>query len=107
MEEVRKTTDILIDDDDLDWDEWVAMSDAQHDAILDREMAEYSRWFNSLTTLQQYRHRRRRGLATCKSWRKTIGKLDLQVFRDHLRTSQRLLLKARVDLYHGVRGSIQ
>jgi hypothetical protein len=95
------------DDDELDWDEWMSMSDAQHDAILDREMAAYSKWFSALTPLQQYRHRRRRGVETCLRWRSTIGRFDLPVFREHLRTSQRLLLKARADFYHGTQGSIQ
>jgi hypothetical protein len=95
------------DDDELDWDEWMSMSDAEHEAILDREMAEYSQWFNALTPLQQYRHRRQRGVRTCLGWRRIIRKLDLQVIRDHLRTSQRLLLKMRADFYHGVQGGVQ
>jgi hypothetical protein len=94
----------MADDDDLDWDEWMELSDAQQEAIFDREMAEYSRRFNALTPLAQYRYRRRRGLETCLGWRRRIRAIDIPTFHERLHISQRLLLKARADFYHGTRG---
>lgn len=93
--------------EDDDWDEWIALSDDQQDAIMAREMAEHVKWFNALTPLQQYRSRRRRSLETCAGWRRHIKALDLPVLREYLRATQRSLLKARVDFFHGVRGGVQ
>ncbi|HET8636019.1 MAG TPA: hypothetical protein VFL96_04135 [Acidobacteriaceae bacterium] len=91
-------------DDDLFWEEWLSLSDAQRDAIVDREMAEYSRWFSTLTPIQQYRHRRKRNLETCLGWRRTLRRMDIPVIREHLRRTQRLLLKLRAEFYYGVKG---
>lgn len=95
------------DDDGVDLEEWDAMSDEQQEAELSRQMDRYAEWYNTLTPLQQYRHRRRRGLRTCLGWRRSIKRMDAPIFREHLHTSQRLLLKMRADYFHGVQGGIQ
>jgi len=91
--------------DDDEWEAWLALSDAQQDAIVEREMRAYMQWFESLTPLQQYRHCRKRAVDTCLRWRKVIRQLDLPVFHTQLRASQRSLLRVRVGFYHGTKGS--
>jgi hypothetical protein len=82
-------------DDDIDMDEWMQMSDAEHDAVLEREMRIYYEWWDSLTPLQQYRHSRRRALEGCLVWRQSIGIFG-EGMREYLRQRQIRLVKLRV-----------
>lgn len=45
--------------EDLDWEEWLKLTEAQQDAIVAREMATYQRWLDGLTVRQQVAHHRR------------------------------------------------
>ncbi len=86
-------------DDDLDWDEWMEMSDAEHEAILAREMRLYNEWWDSLTPLQQYRRSRATALEGCLIWRKTIRQFNAgpgDFFWEQLRQRQLRLVKLRV-----------
>jgi hypothetical protein len=42
-------------DDDVAMEEWMAKTDAQREAEINREMDKYDRWYNSLTVQQQIR----------------------------------------------------
>jgi hypothetical protein len=45
-------------DDDMEWDEWMAMTDAQRDATERRVMGEYRRFIDAMTPAQYYRYQR-------------------------------------------------
>jgi hypothetical protein len=84
-------------DDDLDWDEWMEMTDAQQEAALEREMQLYNEWWDSLTPLEQYRHSRRSAVEGCLVWRKSMRALGGGDFlREYLRQRQLRLVKLRV-----------
>lgn len=82
-------------DDDLDWDEWMQMTDAQQDAALEREMQIYNEWWDSLTPLEQYRSSRRTTLEGCLVYRKAMRSLG-DFMREYLRQRQIRLVKLRV-----------
>lgn len=87
---------------ELDWDEWMEMTDEQQEALLAREMAAYNRRFDGLTRRQQIAHCRRGALDSCMAWRKILKRMDLDCFRDHLRSAQIRLLKIRAWRATGV-----
>lgn len=84
-----------MDDDDLDWEEWMEMSDAQHDAILERTMREYSQWLDRLTLKQRVAHHRKNALRGCLTWRKLMREHGLDFAVTYLRERQISLLKLR------------
>lgn len=103
---------MIDEDDDLDWDLWMEMTDAEHDAILARETRRYNEWWDSLTPLQQYRSSRRgaarRGaLEGCLTWRKSIAWMGAAnepggFFDEQLRNRQKRLVKLRIWRTTGV-----
>ena len=58
------------DDDDLDWEEWMSMTDAQQDAVVERENRELARATDRMTPAQLYASMRRNWLENCLSWRR-------------------------------------
>ncbi|MCP1852754.1 MULTISPECIES: hypothetical protein [unclassified Bradyrhizobium] len=95
----------MIDDDDFEerFEEFCELTDDQVDAVLEREMAEYVRWWNTLTAIQQYRISRRTAVEGCLTWRKTIrAGFDSEFFLEQLRSRQKRLLKLRIELATGV-----
>jgi hypothetical protein len=92
----------MSEDEDIDWDDWMAMSDKQQDAILDNSMREYQNKMDSLSPLELYRHRRHFALITAAGWRKLARQGFVPEFsREHLRQVQLRLLAIRVELYSG------
>lgn len=90
-------------DDDLDWDEWMAMSEEQHDAILKNTMREYYEWLNRLTPLQRYRYFRRKALEGCLTWRRIIALVGSAGWSiEYLKNRQKSLLKLRAELSTGI-----
>lgn len=89
------------DDEDIDWDDWIALSDGQQDAILAREMAEHVKWFNALTPLQQYRSRRRRSLETCAGWRRHRPDIPQRLGGATTRSTMQPARASRLDLRMG------
>lgn len=92
------------DDDDFQeqFEEFCQMTEEQVEALLKREMAEYDRWYNSLSRLGQYRHSRRITLETCRNWRKTIRQgWCVDLFTGYLRDCQKRLVKLRIELATG------
>ena len=93
------------DDHDLDMEEWFEMTDAQHDAVLDREMAAHTRWWNSLSTAEQIASSRRRAVKNCLSWRRSVSKFGVAMngfWLEQLRLRQTRLLKIRAWRVSGV-----
>jgi hypothetical protein len=88
------------EDDDLDMDLWMEMTDAEREAILAHEMRQYNEWWDRLTPLQRYRHSRGRALEGCLIWRKSsrqFGDGLTDFFHEQLRSRQRRLLKLRIQ----------
>lgn len=84
------------DIDEAEFDAWAALSEADQDAILEREMQAYADWLESLTPVQRYAYHRRFVLQTCAGWRKTMRAIgELGVFRERLRIGQRRLAELR------------
>lgn len=88
-------------DDDLDWDEWMGLSEAEQEAIVDREMAAYIRWYEGLTLAGQIAHIRRWTLSNCRSTRRLIlrphcPEIIRQDARERLKAAQVRLLKIRI-----------
>ena len=91
----------LTTDDALDWDEWMELSDAEQEAIVDREMAAYSRWYDGLTLAGQIAHCRRGTLDNCRSARRLIRlphcpEIIRRTSRESLKAAQVRLLKIRI-----------
>jgi hypothetical protein len=85
-------------EDNWEWDEWMAMSDAEYDLELYKAERQYTEWYASLTVPQQFWYRRNLALRSCLSARKLLATTDLipDIFRDHLRSAQKRLLALRV-----------
>jgi hypothetical protein len=91
-------------DDDVDMDLWMEMSDAEHDAILAYEIRRYNEWWDRLTPLQRYRSCRRSALDGCLVWRKSheqFGEGLSGFFMEQLRNRQKRLVKLRIELATG------
>ncbi len=100
-------TDIDDDDDDYEdrFEEFCAMTEAEQDAELEREMAAYVRWLDSLTPLQRYRYYRTRAVNGCLTWRKTIKMLKAEpgsIFHGYLRDRQKGLVRLRIERTTGI-----
>lgn len=96
------------DDDDFEerFEEFCAMTEAEQEAELAREMAAYDRWINSMTPIELYRFHRRSAVFGCKTWRNTIEMLKAEpgsIFHDFLRERQKRLLKLRIERATGIR----
>jgi len=92
------------DDDEIAFEEWDAMSDAQQDAALERAMKEYSDGLDRMTPQQLYRYRRNRRLDLCLKQRRLIREFPgLDTFRNMLRATQRRLVEARIEYRTGAK----
>lgn len=96
-------------DDDGAVEEWMAMSDAEQDAALDREMAEYNRWRDSLSMAQQIDIDRRSALRRIMENRARLRRPELctieyvtNMWRDGIRRNQIRLVKIRTWRSTGV-----
>lgn len=88
-------------DDDLDWDEWMGLTDAEREAAADREMAAYNRWYDGLTLAGQIAHSRSGALSNCRSIRRLMllphcPEIIRQDARERLKAAQVRLLKIRI-----------
>ena len=88
---------------DLDWDDWMELTDAQQDAIVSRAMAELERRLDAMSIPQQVAHHRHFALQSILDNRRRLRDLDLRnmpfiekVFRDGIRLCQVRLLKLRI-----------
>lgn len=92
------------DDDELDFEEFMSMSDAQADALHDRLMKEYGEMLDRMTPRQLYQYRRQRTLNLILKQRRLAKEFPgIDIFQTHLRSSQRRLLTWRIEYRTGVR----
>lgn len=82
-------------DDDMEWGRWMALTEAEQNAELDRAQRAHAAFLDSLSAAESYAYHRGFVLKTCAGWRRLIRQWDLDVFHDHLRTSQKRLLELR------------
>ena len=95
-----------IDDDDFEerFEEFCGMTPAEQDAELEREMAAYNRWWDSLTPLEQYRVSRGAAVEACLTFRTLIREgLCVEMFTGYLRSRQKRLLRLRIERATGIR----
>lgn len=85
------------EEDDTDWDEWMAMSDAQRDAIHDGAMRDYNAMIDRMSRDQYYVYRRSKRVALCLNWRRLIREHDMPFLQTNLRRAQRMLLALRIE----------
>ena len=100
--------DDMLDDDDA-MEEWMSMTDAQQDAVLDREMAEYNRWRDSLSMRQTIAIGRGNALRRIMENRARLKRPELctieyvtNLWREGIRRNQLRLVKIRIWRSTGV-----
>jgi hypothetical protein len=95
----------MTDDGEIwdDWDEWIQLSDAAQDAILNAEMARYQRMLDAMTVREQVAHHRHFVLNSIMQNRRrlrdpNLRRIDVidELWRNHIRLSQKRLLKLRI-----------
>jgi hypothetical protein len=89
--------------DDIEWVEWLELTDDQQEATIDREMAALQRKLDAMTLRQQVVHHRHFVLESIRENRARLRNPELarieiidQLWRDHIRRSQLRLLKLRI-----------
>lgn len=93
------------EEDAADWETWLELSEEEQDRELDSAIREHNEWWGTLTPGEQYAVSRRSSLRSCISSRNLLKQHDLSIFRDHLRSSQKRLLKLRISHYQGMEAS--
>lgn len=90
------------DDEELDMEEFMKLTDEEGEAACEREMKKYNDWFASLSRDQQVRYLRHRALKTILENRNRLKNPDLciipyvvELWKDGVRRGQRNLLKVR------------
>jgi hypothetical protein len=87
-------------DDDLEWEEFMEMSEEQTDAILNRLMEQHEANLRTLSPRQLYRYYRSRRLDLCRKQRR-IAKEWPEIFGPMLKATQKRLLEARIEYRTG------
>lgn len=83
------------DIDDEEWERWMALTDEEQDAEMERAIAELDRTTATMTLAQHAAMLRRMAVDNCLGWRRLIRKFDFDDFRDHLREAQKRLVAIR------------
>jgi len=100
----NRYADPVDEDDDIDMDDWLEMSEEEQDRLLDASMRQLEEAYRRLTPLQKYRISRRNRLRLCISWRNQIRNgFIVDLAREKLRDAQILLVKLRVERATGIK----
>jgi arsenate reductase-like glutaredoxin family protein len=90
-------------DDDLAMEEWMAMTDEQQDAFLNREMKAHEDWYNALSTANKIRVDTRNALRRIMENRERLRRPELctidhvvGLWKEGIRRNQRRLVKIRI-----------
>lgn len=89
-------------EDETDWDEWMAMTDAQRDAIHDGALRDYDAMINAMSRDEFYAYRRHKRVALCLRWRRLIREFNMPFMQENLRRGQRMLLELRIERRTGI-----
>lgn len=97
-----------IHSDDLEMDRFLSLTEEEQEAEFHREMAAYSRWYDSLSLSGQIAHCRNLALGNCRSARRLIRLAHCpeairQHARERVKAAQVRLLKIRIWRATGVR----
>lgn len=84
---------------DLDMEQFLALSDAEQDKLLQHEFDRFCAWFDSLSPLEQYRWNRSTTLDTIRLYRKLIRTSNLPFLHLQLRQCQARLVTHRQVYY--------
>lgn len=90
------------DDDALDMDDWMAMSDSEQEAEVQRSMGEYAKWYDALSVADQQHVRIRSALRLAVRWRRLRRDLHVEIASEYLKKSQMRLLKLRAWRQTGI-----
>jgi hypothetical protein len=96
------------DDDDLDMDEWMTLSEAEQERRVFAAEREYFEWLDSLTILQRYRYDRGSALRSLAQARRMIAidrcpEVIVTLGRERIAVLRRRLLALRIHRSTGVR----
>ncbi len=80
----------------------MGLTEEQQDAELQREMDRYYAMLRGMTMAKFVAHKRSSILRNCLGFRRHIAMFDIPVFREHLRSSQRQLVKLRAFRATGI-----
>ena len=87
-------------DDDVDWEEWMSMTDAQQEAALDRELKAYAEMLEEMSADEYYAHKRHFIMRTINgaraNARKSPGLIADTLMQFVIRPSQKSLLGLRI-----------
>jgi hypothetical protein len=89
-------------DDDIDMDEWMAMSDAERDRLEAAAWRDYDAMIDAMSRDEYYAYRRRMRVDLCLRWRKLMREFDLPFMEQRLRYAQRMLLELRIERRTGI-----
>lgn len=86
------------DHDTIDWDEWLAMSDAEQEAEWQSALRQYNEMIDHMTPDELFHYRRSRNLDLCIKIRSNMKAFPgIEIFRHSLRDTQRRLLALRIE----------
>ena len=83
--------------DERDFDEIMAMSDADLDQELAAAEREYIAMIDAMSRDEFYAYRRKKRVDLCRRWRRLIREGDMPFLRTQLRSTQRGLLALREE----------
>lgn len=84
--------------DEVDWDEWVAMTEAQQDREMVSAVNQYNEMIDRMSRAEYAAYRRREALELCRSIRKNLRAFPgISIFEESLRRTQRRLLVLRME----------
>jgi hypothetical protein len=97
------------EDDEISWDEWLELSDAEIDGLLETSMREAVEARARCPASVLYAHDRKNKLISILRWRALTRaqRLTGGFFADQLRSRQRALVALRARYYHGTVGITQ
>jgi hypothetical protein len=85
--------------DEVDMEEWMAMSEEERDQELASVMRDHVEWWQTLTLAEQFAERRRRAVESCAGWRRLIQDNPnlAELFGENLRAVQKRLVALRFE----------
>ena len=63
----RKT---IMEDEDVEWERWMALSEEEQEAEIRAAVTAYERRWRAMTPGEQYRHLRAMAVSSCAIWRR-------------------------------------
>ena len=90
------------EDNGIEMDEWMAMTEAQRDAIEANAWRDYSATIDAMSRDEFYRYRRKKRVDGCLRWRRLIREHGMDFMQERLRHAQRMLVTLRIERRTGI-----